>query len=338
MSAQSDQEVAPPTLFAVAAMAGVSKSTVSRVITGSPHVTPESVAAVNAAIARLNYIPNRAARSLVGRRAHMIAMVIPERTADFFADPYFAEVIQGAALYASTTGYMLTLLIESGGNAGKTRQFLLGGNVDGALVLSHHTGAQTYAELSPSLPIVFGVRPLQPTSPAVHVVDVDNVEVGFRGTRALIDAGRSRIATIAGPLDTAAGMDRMEGFRSALAASGLRDDLFEVGDFTPASGARAIARLLEREPTIDAVFCASAQMGSGAATYLREQGVLIPQAIALTAADDNFFAASASLTTLDLHTAEKGAVMVKTLLTLVEGKEVPLVTTIDCDLVERSSV
>ena len=337
MSTQPEGDGAPPNLFTVAALAGVSKSTVSRVITGSPHVTKESVAAVKAAIDELNYVPNRAARSLVQRKSHMIAMVIPERTADFFADPYFAEVIQGAALYASSTGYTLTLLIESGANPEKTRQFLTGGNVDGALVLSHHTGTQTYAEVSPTLPIVFGVRPLQPTSPAVHVVDVDNVEVGFRATQVLIESGRRRIGTIAGPLDTAAGIDRLAGFHRAVAEAGLTGDLVEQGDFTPASGAAAMRRLLDREPTIDGVFAASAQMGSGASTHLRERGIRVPQAVALTSADDNFFAASEDLTTMNLHTAEKGAVMVETLLALVQGREVPLITTIDSDLVERSS-
>lgn len=338
MITQSDGDVARPNLFAVAALAGVSKSTVSRVITGSPHVTEESIAAVNAAIAELNYVPNRAARSLRRRKTHMIAMVIPERTAEFFADPYFAEVIQGAALYASSTGYNLTLLIESGVAPEKTRQFLTGGNVDGAIVLSHHTAAQTYAEVSPTLPIVFGVRPLQPTSPAVHVVDVDNVDVGARATQVLIEAGRQRIATITGPLDAAAGSDRLAGYRHAIASAGLTDDLVEEGDFTPSGGSAAMQRLLERDATIDAVFCASAQMASGALDYAREHGISVPQDIALVAADDNFFAANASLTTIDLHTAEKGALMVKTLLALVEGADVPLNTVIDADLVERSSV
>ena len=337
MGTQPAPDGAPPNLFTVAAMAGVSKSTVSRVITGSPHVTKESAEAVRAAIAKLNYVPNRAARSLVQRKTHMIAMVIPERTAEFFADPYFAEVIQGAALHASSTGYTLTLLIESEVNPEQSRQFLTGGNVDGALVLSHHTGTQSYAEVSPTLPIVFGVRPLQPTSPAVHVVDVDNVEVGYRATQVLIESGRRRIGTIAGPLDTAAGIDRLEGFHRAVAEAGIASDLVEQGDFTPPSGAAAMHRLLKRDPTLDAVFAASAQMGSGALTYLRERGIPVPQAVAVTSADDNFFAASESLTTMDLHTAEKGAVMVETLLALVQGREVPLITTIHSDLVKRSS-
>ena len=86
-----------PTLKMVAAAAGVSKSTVSRVINDSPSVTPQAVAAVSAAIEQLGYTPNRAARTLVSRRTQTLALVIPENTATFFTDPYFASVIQGAA-------------------------------------------------------------------------------------------------------------------------------------------------------------------------------------------------------------------------------------------------
>lgn len=122
----------------VAALAGVSRSTVSRVVNSSPKVTPEVIEAVNAAIVTLGYVPNRAARTLASRKTDSIALVIPENTAKFFADPYFASVIQGAAMFLSKTKYTLTLLIASETDAQKTHRYLRGGNVDGALVLSHH--------------------------------------------------------------------------------------------------------------------------------------------------------------------------------------------------------
>ena len=112
-----------PTLETVAALAGVSRSTVSRVINDSPKVTPEAFAAVNKAIEELGYVPNRAARSLASRRTQAIALVIPENTARFFADPYFATVIQGAALRLAETDYTLTLLIASETDREKSRAF-----------------------------------------------------------------------------------------------------------------------------------------------------------------------------------------------------------------------
>ena len=120
----------------VAAAAGVSRSTVSRVINDSPKVTPEAFAAVKAAIDKLGYVPNRAARILASRRTLSIALVIPENTAKFFADPYFATVVQGVAMYLSETDYTLTLLIAAENDAEKTRRYLQAGNVDGAIILS----------------------------------------------------------------------------------------------------------------------------------------------------------------------------------------------------------
>jgi DNA-binding LacI/PurR family transcriptional regulator len=96
MTSDDWAESGKPTLEAVGALAGVSRATVSRVINGHATVKPEMVDAVNAAVAELRYVPNRAARSLVRRRTQMIAMVIPERTAEFFADPYFAEAYSAA--------------------------------------------------------------------------------------------------------------------------------------------------------------------------------------------------------------------------------------------------
>ena len=120
---------AAPTLEMVAAAAGVSRSTVSRVVNASPNVTPEAIAAVSKAIEELGYVPNRAARILASRRTFSIALVIPENTAKFFADPYFASVVQGVAMHLSATDYTLTLLIAAENDAEKTRRYLQAGNV-----------------------------------------------------------------------------------------------------------------------------------------------------------------------------------------------------------------
>jgi len=340
MTSDDHAGIGTPTLEAVGALAGVSRATVSRVINGHASVKPEMVDAVNAAVAQLRYVPNRAARSLVRRRTQMIAMVIPERTAEFFADPYFAEVIQGAALYASSTDQTLTLLIESDADPEKTRRYLTGGNVDGALVLSHHSRVPSYAELADTIPMVFGVRPLEAPERAIHVVDVDNVEAAAMATRHLVERGRTAVATITGPLDTAAGIDREAGWRRALAEAGLEPGPLESGTFTPASGAEAMQRLLDGGQRIDAVFAASAQMASGALEVLRAHSIRVPYDIALASVDNNYFSTSSTppLTTVDLDTANKGAVLVKTLLRLIDGEAVDDFTAVPIALVERQSV
>jgi len=328
-----------PTLEMVAAVAGVSRSTVSRVINDSPNVTVEAIAAVQRAIDDLGYVPNRAARILASRRTFSIALVIPENTAKFFADPYFATVIQGVAMYLSNSAYTLTLLIAAENDAEKTRRYLQAGNVDGAIILSHHSDDRSYVQLAKSIPVVFGGRPMSAEGPNAYYVDVDNTQASREITERLLAAGRSRVATIAGPSNMAAGLDRLEGWRRAVAAAGQETDLVENGDFTPASGADAMRRLLARDSHFDGVFVASAQMASGAMAVLREHGIRVPEDVGMVAFDNDYFAQSAQppLTTVEQPTVDVGKKMASVLLRLIDGEQVDTVTMMPTVIIERTS-
>jgi LacI family transcriptional regulator len=323
----------------VAARAGVSRSTVSRVVNNSPQVTPDVVAIVTTAIAELGYVPNRAARSLVSRRTQSIALVIPENTAKFFADPYFAAVIQGAAMFLAETEYTLTLLIGSPDDSNKVLRYLQGGNVDGALILSHHSDDGSYLHLAGSIPVVFGGRPMDTDDHDSYYVDIDNVDAASMATKHLIERGRTRIATIAGPQNMAAGLDRIEGWRAALDAAGLTPGPVEVGDFTPPGGADAMRRLLEHHADFDAVFVASAQMASGAIGVLREAGLSVPSDLGITTVDNDYFAINAvpPLTTVEQPTTQQGAKIAEMLVDLIEGRAVERHATIPTSLVIRDS-
>jgi LacI family transcriptional regulator len=329
-----------PTLEMVAALAGVSRSTVSRVVNGSPRVTTEAVEAVNRAIAELNYVPNRAARALASRKTQAIALVIPENTSRFFADPFFASVSQGIAMYLATTDYTLSILIASETDSGKTRRYLQGGNVDGALILSHHRDDRSYKHLATSIPVVFGGRPMSENGTDNYVVDVDNIESARVATRYLIDHGRKRIATIAGPQDMAAGLDRFEGWKRTLEASGLQADLYEVGDFTPSGGGAAMARLLERGVPFDAAFIASDQMASGALGVLREHGISVPHDVAVVGFDNDYFSTTSTppLTTIAQPSVALGSRMAEILVRLISGGTAERLTIMPTVLVERESV
>jgi DNA-binding LacI/PurR family transcriptional regulator len=330
--------IAVPTLKMVAAAAGVSKSTVSRVINDSPSVTPGAVAAVSAAIEQLGYTPNRAARSLVSRRTQSLALVIGESTSTFFTDPYFASVIQGAATRVSQTDFTLALLVAAG-SEDKVRRYLRAGSVDGALVLSHHADDRSYSHLAGRLPLVFGGRPTNTEGPLPCYVDIDNVAAAATVTRRLVQAGRRRIATVTGPVDMGAGVDRLAGWRQALAEAGQPDDLVEHGDFTPASGAEAVRRLLARGEPFDGLFVASAQMASGALTVLREHGLEVPRDLGLVTVDDDYFAQAAvpALTTVRQPTLELGRTVADVLIDLVEGRPVERVTILPTTVVARGS-
>lgn len=330
---------AVPTLEAVAARAGVSRATVSRVVNGSPKVTPEVVEAVTRAIADLNYVPNRAARSLASRRTQVIALVVPESTAKVFADPFFASIVQGVALSLADTEYTLNMVISSETNPDKTRRYLMGGNVDGALVVSHHSGDHSYAQLGSTLPIVFGGRPVSESQHESYFVDVDNVAGSAGAAEHLIARGRRNIALITGPQDMPAGLDRFTGWRDALQAHGLDTSLVEYGDFSPYSGMEAMRRLLATGRPIDGLFAANDQMAAGAYSAIHEAGLDIPRDIAVVGFDDDNFGLTATppLTTVHQPSIGLGEAMARVLVRRLAGEPVDRVTLLPTELVVRQS-
>jgi LacI family transcriptional regulator len=340
MTAEGASTRVAPTLEMVAERAGVSRATVSRVVNGSPRVSDDTIAAVTAAIAELRYTPNRAARSLANRRSMAIALVIPEDTTRFFGDPYFAAIVKGISNVLDDTGYVLNLhLASTTGAFDKTIAYLLGGNVDGALVVSHHSDDHVLAELGASIPVVFGGRPLDRETTASYYVDVDNPEAAADGTRYLIAQGRRRIGTVAGPGDMPAGIDRLAGWRSALMDAGLEADAVARGDFTLAGGVRAARELLDAHPDLDAIFVASDLMAMGVITVLRERGIAVPEQIAVVGFDDSpaALASEIPLTTVRQPSVEQGERMARVLLDLLDGVPTPRQHLMPTEVIVRES-
>jgi DNA-binding LacI/PurR family transcriptional regulator len=212
--------------------------------------------------------------------------------------------------------------------------------VDGALILSHHTKDRLYVQLAHSLPVVFGGRPTGIDAPDIHIVDIDNVAAASKATRVLLDHGRRRIATIAGPQNIASAIDRVTGWRETLASASLPDDLVEVADWSTSAGADAMRRLLARDTTIDGLFAASAQIAFGALGVLHERGIEVPGQIAIATIDNDQYAQSSSpaLTTIEQPTAMHGSTIAATLLRLIDGEEIDHLTLMPTTLIERGSV
>jgi len=325
MTLQRPEVRAAPTLEAVAAAAGVSRSTVSRVVNGSTVVSPEVLAAVTEAIDKLHYVPNRAARSLANRQTMAIALVIPEDTTRFFGDPFFADIVQGIAQGLEDSDYVLNLQLASPSRPSeKTIRYLMGGNVDGAIVVSHHSGDEFFATLDATLPVVFGGRLFNSELKHHAYVDADNRAGAALGTQYLIDLGRRRIATIPGPASMQAAVDRHQGWLDAVTAAELSTELVAYGDFTVASGAAAMRELLDRAPEIDAVFVASDLMATGAISTLMARGRRIPSDVAVVGFDDSSAATSGEIgiTTVNQPSREMGTEMARTLLALLRGESV----------------
>jgi DNA-binding LacI/PurR family transcriptional regulator len=276
------------TLEHVASAARVSRATASRVVNGDRRVGEPARSAVEAAIQALGYVPNRAARSLVTRRSDSVAVVIPEPTTQLFGDPFFPRVLRGISEALADEGLQLVLLMpQERSDHARVERYLEAGHVDGVMLISLHAADPMPAALRRrGVPLVIGGRP--PEDGATYV-DVDNRGGARTAVEQLLEAGRRRIATIAGPQDMAVGRDRLEGYRAALMAAGRTADdaLLEFADFTHDGGRAAMERLLARAPSVDAVFVASDLMALGAVAALRAARRAIPADVAVIGFDDS---------------------------------------------------
>lgn len=332
-----------PTLESVAAEAGVSRGTASRVLSGSPQVSERARAAVLDAAERLGYVPNLAARALVTRRSDSVAFVVAESEERFFSDPFFATVLRGAHTVVARHGMqLLFVVLSSAADRVQFERFAGGGHIDGALILSLHGADPLPTKLrSRGVPVVLCGRPYR-TGDETPYVDADNVGGARLATRAMIDAGRTRVATITGPRDMVASQDRLDGFRAELASHGMRPtkDAVAVGDFSVEGGERCMQELLERHPDLDGVFVANDLMAVGAIQAIAASGRSVPRDVAVVGFDDVPVASALTpqLTTVAQPLVRMGEEMANLLVELVEGRPSRPSVVLPTALVARSSV
>ncbi|PSM39730.1 LacI family transcriptional regulator [Streptomyces dioscori] len=313
----TDQSTQPrPTLEAVAARAGVSRATVSRVVNGGEGVREPLVERVRRAVDELGYVPNQAARSLVTRRHDAVAVVIAEPETRVFADPFFALQLRGISKELTAHDSQLVLLLTEGrDDHARVARYLAGGHVDGALVFSLHLD-DPLPSLIHGVPTVYGGRPgWSDGSHGVVYVDCDNRGGAREAVRHLVGLGRTRVAHITGALDQTSAVDRLDGFRDVMVDADPR--LIVESDFTPGGGERAMRELLDRRPDVDAVFAANDLMAVGAMRALRERGRRVPEDVAVIGFDDMLpFTEQADppLTTVRQDIEEMGRLMARLLL------------------------
>ncbi|MFJ9032399.1 LacI family DNA-binding transcriptional regulator [Streptomyces sp. NPDC102274] len=307
-----------PTLEEVAALAGVGRGTVSRVINNSPRVKDTTRHLVERAIAQLGYIPNRAARALAGSRTDAVALVIPETGKRFFAEPYFSEIVHGVGDGLADTDLQLLLtLVRTEKERHRFLQYARARRIDGVLLVSVH-GSDPLPDLlaEMEMPTVLGGR--RSGDESVSYVDSDNVG----GTRAAVhhlsSSGRRAIATITGPLDMYVARCRLRGYEEAVREhpAGPAPARIAHGDFTEESGRRAMAELLRLHPDLDAVFAASDLMAVGALHTLRAAGRRVPEDVAVVGFDDSPLArhTDPQLTSVRQPVEEMGRTMARVLL------------------------
>ncbi|MEV4578992.1 LacI family DNA-binding transcriptional regulator [Nonomuraea jabiensis] len=327
-----------PTIHDVAAAAGVSRGTVSRLLNGDKYVSPAARVAIERAISETGYVVNRAARSLVTQRTGSIVMVLSEPHEKLFEDPNYSTTIRVAIRMLAERDLSLVMMLAGDeGDRERVVRYVRGGHADGVLLLSTHAGDPFIDALRSGPPAVscgavIGSEGVIPYAAA-------NERLGGRQmTEYFVNQGRRRIAMITGPMDTPGGIQRLEGFADVLGRKATKK-LIAHGDWTQASGERAMTELLARTPDIDAVFVASDLMAAGALAALRAAGRRVPDDVAVGGFDDSSVALSTHppLTTIRQPLAEVAQETVRLLLALIDGAEHVDPVVLPTELVIRES-
>jgi DNA-binding LacI/PurR family transcriptional regulator len=319
---------APPTLEHVAKVAGVSRATVSRVVNGIRNVDPELREAVERAIEQVGYVPNRAARSLVTRRTGAVALVVSEPTkhtdafpGGVFADPFFGRVVSGVLRVLGPMDVNpVLMLVDSEKARAQLMTRLRQDRFDGVLLISIDPRDVLPAQLKlAGVPTVMFARPAKAVP--ISYVDVAHQDGAQLAADHLVARGCKQVATISGPLDTPAGLDRLAGFRAAMARHGQAYVPSAEGDFTQAGGARATEMLLSTK--FDGLFVANDLMAIGAIDVLRKQGKRVPKDVAVIGFDDSGAALSCRprLTTIRQPVEDMAAEMARLVIAHIEDAD-----------------
>lgn len=328
------------TLENIGELAGVSRSTVSRVINNYPHIRPEVRERVLKVISETGYQPNLVARSLASSESKIIGLLIPSIINEVFTDPYYPRLTQGIAQACNQNGYTLSLFLFHTPEEEKTAAGRIIGNslLDGIIITADILDDPIMPDLiEAEVPFVQIGRPQQ--TEHVSYVDVDNICGGEIATSHLIGLGHRRIGQIATSHNTA-GIDRDIGYRRALEVNNLSVDeqLIAYGDFSRESGYGAMNTLLPQRP--DAVFVQSDSMALGAIQAIRDAGLSVPDDIAIVGFDDlpPSTMTEPALTTIRQPIHETGQQAVALLLEVLQlGTKPPRNTLLPVELVVRAS-
>jgi len=271
------------TIKDVARRAGVSVATVSRVLNKSGPVSPEASVRIHEAAAALDYVPHGGARSLITSKTSTIGVLLPDLYGGFFS-----EMIRGIDQTAQQHGYHLLL---SGSHNRRTEMEAamraMRGRTDGLIAMSPHFDAATLVEnLPPSLPVI--LLSCEGKDDEYQVIAIDNVGGAEAMTRHLLQLGHRRIAMVMGEKGHFDTGERLLGFRRALEGAGIvpRPEYEAQGDFSEASGHRAVQELLALPERPTAIFCANDSMAIGGLCAVHDAGLRVPEDVTVVGFDD----------------------------------------------------
>ena len=269
----------PVTIKDVAKAAGVSPSTVTRVIQNKSTISDETKKRVRKTMKELNYHPNLNARSLVSSYTQVIGLVLPDDSDAFYQNPFFPSVLRGIAQVASENHYAIQIAT---GKDEKERlnaisQMVYGKRVDGLIFLYAQENDPLVKLVSEEqFPFLILGKSL---SPFIPLVDNDNIQAGFDATEYFIKKGYNRIAFIGGAKKLYVTQDRLTGYEQALQEHKLPLDsqrTFFADEFLEEKGYKFSKRLFKHDPQTDAIITTDSLLAEGVCNYLNEHNLNIP--------------------------------------------------------------
>lgn len=309
------------TLLDVAREAGVSPSTVSRILNGTAKVSEAKRIKVEAAIAAMNFTPNQMAQNLKSGRSMTIGIVVQD-----ISSPFFDEALRGVDDGLKGTGYT-SVIVSGHWNADEEEdriRLLLARKVDGVILLSGHISDQAVLRFSAHRPIVSTGRNIR-TKTAIGY-KIDNEYGAYLAVHHLVQLGHRRIAFVAGPENNADAGERLLGYRRALAEANIDIDpnLIVDGDFHEASGLNAVNRLIDTQQQFTAIFAANDLSAYGVRLGLYRKGIHVPDDVSLVGFDDLPGSAYTAppMTTVHQPLYDIGRIATHTLLAIIDGREV----------------
>ena len=314
------------TIKDIARIAHVSNTTVSRALNNQSRIRNETKEKILSIAKELSYRPDFIARSLVMKRTNTLGLVITT-----IANPFYTELAQGIEATARKLGYNI-ILCSTQSDLGTERldiEMLRSKGVDGIILTSAHMGDPNIVELAEEgFPIVLvNRRTYDPmVRGLVDYVGIDNIQGGFWAVEHLIKLGHRRIGIIGGSSESSVGFERLEGGKRALAAYGLKqfNDYFLEGDFLKESGYRGGMKFIKMAEPPTAVFAANDYMALGTYQAVMEEGLKVPEEIAIVGFNDIEFTSmkGIELTTIGQKKYEMGALSVENLVERIEGRKV----------------
>jgi LacI family transcriptional regulator len=309
------------TIIEVAAKAGVSFGTVSRVINNDIHTKPETRQKVLDAMSELGYVANRQARSLAGGRTNAIGVLVPD-----LGTGYIGEIIRGIDAELSLTDLDL-ILYTTHRTASKEANYvanLARGMVDGLLLVLPRNPAD-YMEILSRRNFPFILIDHQGTGADCPAVGASNWQGAFHATEYLIQLGHSRIGFISGSMDLGCAKDRLEGYRSALRTHHISDrpEYFFEGNFFQTDGIAGASAFLDLPEPPTAIFASNDVMAMGALDAVRHRGLRVPDDVSIIGFDDIPQAAVVrpALTTINQPLEKMGRVAAQMLLDMLQKPE-----------------